>query len=126
MTHMAFVRCIYNTALNFMVYSKTKDAFKWKKQNLPAYHGSLSQHVDLLQIMNGDINVKNICNHIYYQHLEVASQPRVDLLSPYSELTEELHACNLASSVAQPEQTEIKQIRIQWSHKEMKTNTSRI
>lgn len=103
---MAFIRCV-----NFTVYTKPKDACKLKKQNLPAYHGNLSRHVDLLQIMNGGINVKNICNQTCYRHLGVASQPLVDLLIPYSGLIEELHACNLASSVGQPEQAEIKQIR---------------
>ena len=62
--------------------------------------------MDLLQIVNGGINVKNICSHTYHQHFEVASQLQADLLSPYSGLTEELHACNLASSVGQPEQAE--------------------
>jgi len=66
--------------------------------------------------MSGDINVKNIYNHSYHPHLEVASQLQVDLLSPYSGLTKELHACSLASLVGQPEQAEIKQLRVQRYH----------
>jgi len=69
--------------------------------------------VDLLQIVNEDTNVKNVCNQTCYRHLEVASQPQVDLLIPYSGYTVELHACNLASSIGQPEHAEIKQIRVQ-------------
>jgi len=84
-----------------------------KETKLPACHGNLSQHDDLLQIMNGDTNVKNIYDHTYYQHLEVASQLQVDLLSPYFGSTKELHACNLASLVEQPAQINIKQIGVQ-------------
>jgi len=84
-----------------------------KETKLPAYHGSLSQHEDLLQIMNGDIDVKSIYDHSYHQHLEVVSQLQVDLLSPYFGSTKELHACNLASLVEQPAQINIKQIRVQ-------------
>lgn len=66
--------------------------------------------------MSGDINVKNIYNHSYHLHLEVDSQLQVDLLSPYSGLTKEQRACNLASLVGQPEQAEIKQLRVQRYH----------
>lgn len=74
--------------------------------------------MDLFQITNGNIIVRNICSRSLYQHLEVASQLPVGLLSPYFELIEEQHACNQASSAGKPEQAQVRQIRYQWSCKQ--------